>query len=530
MLGVTLGVGVTAGAPALAEATEQIERWGVWEVALQGPTTGNPFIDVDLAGVFEGGERRIHVPGFYDGDGVFRIRFSPPEPGRWTWRTESNDRRLSGHSGHFDAVPPRTGNHGPVRVSADGFHFAYADGTPFRQMGTTAYAWALQSDAKCAETLSTLAASPFNKIRMVFFPSVPSVMTDPFARTGAGYRDWDTTRFDPGYFRRYEDRIRRLGEIGVEADVILFHPYDPHKRGYSDMARSDDERYLRYIAARFGAFRNVWWSMANEYDLIKSKRLDDWDHLGEVLRAADPHDRLRSIHQYDHYFDPRKPWVTHMSVQNNSAVLDDIRAELHRAFAEKPVIFDEVGYEGDFSQQWGHLTAEELVERFWFGLIGGTYVGHGEVWDPSGNPNYSWLGQGGRLTGTSVPRLAFLRRIMEEGPVPGFDPMQSWWNYHLAGKPFDHYLRYFGKDTPAAWTIVLPRGTGTRHGAIPPWGASGPANAYRAEIIDTWNMTITPLDGVFQTAPLNDYQFHMPDRPAIALPAKPYQAIRLRCA
>src|SRR3546814_8191194 len=120
----------------------------------------------------------------------------------------------------------------PVRVTGDGFHFAHADGTPFRQIGTTAYSWALQSDAKCAETLATLKRAPFNKMRMLVFPNVQSVATDPFARTGTGPRDWDPARFDPAYFRRFEDRIVRLGELGIEADVILFHPYDK-ARGYS---------------------------------------------------------------------------------------------------------------------------------------------------------------------------------------------------------------------------------------------------------------------------------------------------------
>jgi hypothetical protein len=523
----TMAIGAAAGTSTLSAAPpERVERWGLWEVALDGPATGNPFVAVQVAARFENGDRRILVPGFYDGDGVYRIRFSPPEPGRWQWRSESNVAALDGRSGSFEAAAPGPGNHGPIRVSADGFHFVHADGTPFRQIGTTAYSWALQSDARCAETLATLKASPFNKIRMLVFPNVPSVATKPFLRTGDRLRDWDPARFDPAYFRRYEDRIRRLGALGIEADIILFHPYDP-KRGYSDMRREDDERYLRYVAARFGAFRNVWWSLANEYDLVKSKTLADWDHLFQVLQAADPHDRLRSIHQFDLYYDARKPWVTHASVQNNSAVLDDLRAGLHRDFALKPVIFDEVAYEGNFTEPWGWLKPEEMVERFWFGLLGGTYVGHSETWDPGRNAASSWLGQGGKLIGTSAPRLAFLRRIMEDGPRPGIDPIQSWWNHHIAGRPHEYYLRYFGRETPAQWPVVLPRGSGSRHGETPPFQAGEPSHAYRAEIIDTWNMTIEPVDGLFRLTGRSDYELHDPARPVIVLPARPYLAVRL---
>ena len=511
-------VATTAAASAVsaiaAPVRNDVERWGVYEIALNGPATGNPVDDVRIAATFECDDKSVRVPGFYDGDGTYRVRFSPPEMGRWRWRSESNVAPLDARTGMFQCLPPGLRNHGPVGISRDGYHFAHADGTPFRQIGTTCYSWALQSDAKCAQTVETLRTAAFNKMRMCIFPNVPSEVTDPFARTGAGPRDWDPRRPDPAYFRRFEDRIRRLGELGVEADIILYHPYD-EKRGYSDMSRADDERYLRYVAARFGAYRNVWWSLANEYDIIKPKSVADWDHLFQVLQAADPHDRLRSIHQINVYYDHRKPWVTHASVQNNAAVLDDVRAELHRSFARKAVVFDEVCYEGNSDKRWGNLTGEQLVERFWWGTIGGTYVGHSETIDPDMNADFSWLGQGGTLRGTSPPRLAFLRRIMEEGPRPGFEPIQTWWSYHLGGQENAYYLRYFGAATPTEWEVRLPgRGADS-------------LQSYRIDIIDTWAMTVAPVQGVFKMAKANDYDVHDPARPKIALPGKPYIAVRL---
>ncbi len=508
--------GAAAATPAIAQRRDQrVERWGVFELPFDGPDSGNPFDDVQLSVAFEGWGRTITVPGFYDGKGVYRVRFSPPELGRWTWRSICNVKALDGRSGGFECVAPSRGNRGPVRVSKDRFHFAYADGTPFRQVGTTCYSWALQSEEKCAETLRTLKSAPFNKMRMLVTPNVESVATNPFARTGAGPRDWDPARIDPDYFRRYEDRIVKLGALGIEADVILFHPYD-EKRGYNDMKRADDERYVRYVAARFGAYRNVWWSMANEYDAVKSKTVADWDRLFEVLVAADPHDRLRSIHQLHIYYDHRKPWITHASVQNGAAVLDDIRAEVHRAMTRKPVIFDEVVYEGDIDVRWGNLSGEDMVQRFWWGLLGGTYVGHSETFSNTRNADFSWLGQGGSLRGTSAPRLAFLRQIMEDGPAPGFEPIQAFWNYHIAGKENEYYLKYWGRNTPAEWAVVLP---GRDEAAL---------QTYRADIIDTWNMTITPVDGVFRMQRKDQYDVHDPARPVIKLPAKPWIALRLR--
>jgi len=490
-----------------------VERWGVHELVFDGPADGNPFNEVTLAAVFTRAGHEITVPGFYDGEGVYRIRFSPPEIGSWSWRTTSNRSVLSGRRGAFECVAPRAGNRGPVRVVPAGFHFAYADGTPYRQIGTTSYSWALQSDQRCAETLRTLASAPFNKMRMCVFPNVASVATQPFARVGPGPRDWDPARPDPAYFRRFEQRILGLAALGVEADIILFHPYDK-VRGYSDINGADAERYLRYVAARWGAMRNVWWSMANEYDLIKNKSTEDWDRLFQVLQAADPHDRLRSIHQINTYYDVRKPWITHASVQNGSAVKDDGRAIIHRLFALKPVIFDEVCYEGNSTARWGNLTGEQMVERFWWGTIAGTYVGHSETLDAGRQPDTSWLGQGGTLRGSSPPRLAFLRRILEQAPRPGIDPLQPFWDYHMGGKEGEYYLTYFGEARPTAWPVVVP-------------GRGLPAADYRLDVIDTWNMTITPAAGAFHLTPRDPYDLHAPERPSISLPGKPYLAVRL---
>ncbi|MDC7684176.1 DUF5060 domain-containing protein [Asticcacaulis sp. BYS171W] len=495
-------------------APASVERWGVYEIALKGPQTGNPFDEVTLSAVFVSGARRVVVPGFYDGEGVYRVRFSPPETGGWSWATQSNIRALSGQTGRFEATAPTGQNHGPVRVTKDGYHFAYADGTPFRQIGTTCYAWAQQSDAKCAETLTTLSTSPFNKLRMCIFPNVTAESIDPFVRTGSGDRDWDAKRFDPAFFRRYEDRIRRLGALGIEADIILFHPYNK-ARGFSNMSRADDERYIRYVSARFSAYRNVWWAMGNEYDGIKTKVMDDWDHLFQVLQAADPHDRLRSIHNINVYYDHRKPWITHASFQNGSAVLDDARAQPYRNFAQKAVIFDEVCYEGNSVKRWGNLTGEQLVMRFWWGTIAGTYVGHSEAYSEPGRTDGSWLGQGGKLIGTSPPRLAFLKTILDTAPTPGIEPIETWYDKHMGGKPFEYYLRYFGAAEPTEWVFELP---GRK---------DDPKNTYRVDIIDTWNMTITPVEGVFTMDIKDAYSFHDPKRPVVTLPGKKWIALRI---
>jgi hypothetical protein len=498
-----LGLAFLAG-PALAGAPT-VPRWGVHEIALKGPSAGNPF-DVALSATFTDGGTTLTVRGFYDGDGVYRLRFSPPTEGVWRWKTTSPVKALNGKAGTLTAAAPRPGDHGPLRV-AGGYHFAHADGTPFRQVGTTAYAWAQQSDALCDQTLATLEASPFNKVRMCVFPNVAAEPIFPFEKHGEG---WDLDRLNPAYFRRLEDRVRRLGELGVQADLILFHPYDD-KSGWHAMTAARDDRYVRYMVARFAAFSNVWWSLANEYDLVKAKSVADFERIGQLIKREDPYGRLCSIHNWRELYDNGRPWISHASIQNGAAVLDDTRAELLRSVWRKPVIYDEVRYEGDIDKRWGDLTPEGMVERFWHGLVAGTYVGHGEIY----KGDDGWTAKGGKLHGQSTPRLAFLKAVMEAGPTPGFEPIDKWWDQHLGGAAGSYYLRYFGEAAPTQWAVALPKDALTG------------GERFRVEVLDTWAMTVTPLDGEFVMRKQDAYFLHDPNRPTVALPGRPWMAVRV---
>lgn len=516
-----MGLGLAAATvaltarPSLAQgATDRVERWGLFEATLNGTAPSNPF-DAAVTGLFTQGDRTIEAPGFYDGDGVWRVRFSPPETGAWIWTIRSDLADLDGRSGAFTATAPSAGNHGPVGV-ADTYHFAHADGTPYRQLGTTSYGWTHQSEAQRRRTLETLAASPFNKVRMLVFPngSIPNEPVFPFEKSGPGEKDWDFTRFNPAFFQRLDQQVAALTALGVQADVILFHPYDEDKWGFDRMSAEIDERYVRYVTARLSAYRNVWWSLANEFDILEHKTDADWDRLFQVVRDHDPHGRLRSIHNWRRIYDNARPWVTHASIQNGSAVLDDARAVLYRDVWRKPVVFDEVRYEGTMEARWGNLTGQEMTLAFWQGLIAGTYVGHSET-TPNSEEGF-WLGIGGTLVGESPERLAFFRRIMDEAPAPGYEPIDKWWEQHLGGKPGRLYLRYFGTDAPSEWTLDLPRDE-----------LEG-GERFQVDVIDTWNMTIQTLPGVFTMARKNTYFFHDPERPTVSLPGRPWMAVRVR--
>ena len=502
---------------ALVTAAATTEQWGLFELALPGPSEGNPFTEVELSARFTQGASAVEAAGFYDGDGTYRVRFMPPTTGEWRYETHSNHPALTGRTGALTVTPPAAGNHGPVRV-AHTFHFAYADGTPFRQLGTTCYAWTHQGDALEEQTLRTLARSPFNKLRMCVFPknydwSKNEPALYPFA--GTPPKGWDFTRFNPAFFQHLEKRLAQLRDLGIEADLILFHPYDKGRWGFDAMAAASDDRYLRYVVARLAAYRHIWWSLANEYDFMKAKQESDWDRFGEIVQRADPYGHLRSIHNGSVLYNHTQPWVTHASIQNGSAVEDAGRAVLYRDVYRKPVVFDEVKYEGDLPRRWGNLSAEEMVFRFWQGLVAGTYVGHGETYLHPAD-DVLWWAKGGVLRGESPARLAFLRKIMDESPPDGLNPIDKWQDPRFGGKAGDYYLLYFGHERPATWRFELNKNKLTD------------GLAFQVELLDTWAMTVTPVPGTFVTKKKDDYTFEDAAGKSVILPAKPYLALRIR--
>ena len=519
-----------------------IEKWDTFELALQGPETGNPFSDVTFTADFTQSGRQVHVGGFYDGGGSFKLRFMPDREGEWQYVTHSNVPALDGKTGALVCTPPSANNHGPVRVTNE-VNFTFEDGTPYIPVGTTCYVWNLQGDELEEQTLETLDKAPFNKMRMCVFPKrytfnlneppsypFPGKVTkqwDPNLLNN--YRStqppdyWDFSRFNPEYFQHLEKRILDLQARGIEADLIIFHPYDFGAWGFDRMPAEVNDRYLHYLVARLSAFRNLWWSFANEYDLFFERKMEDWDHYMQLVQQEDPYNHLRSIHNCGSFYDHNKPWVTHCSVQSHAINRTPVWLKMYK----KPVVIDECGYEGNIHMMWGDLSPEEMVMRFWLGFTNGGYVGHGETYV---NPEeVLWWAKGGQLHGESAPRIAFLRKIFEQAPwlTPiektdnEFNDLMSEegrarmfsgrrgnvdrvivegsWNVEACGyNNAGFYLFYFGMHQPASRRYNLQDAT------------------YRIDLIDTWNMTI---ETVAEAAT---------GRVTVDLPGRKFMAIRIQ--
>lgn len=456
---------------------EAVERRGVYEIELKGPAEGNPFLDVKLSAEFQNGSHTIIVPGFYDGDGTYRIRFSPDRTGEWSYVTRSGAESLNGREGSFDCIKATGANHGPLKI-VNTFYLEYEDGTPFYSVGTTAYQWTSVKQSIQEQTLKTLSDSPFNKIRMCVFPKSYQYgnESEPWVYPFEEVKEFDRPNYE--FFQNFDKRIRQLLELGIQADVILFHPYD--KWGYSAMGAERNARYVRYMIARISAYRNVWWSLANEWDVPRIKEAIDWEGIGTLLQDEDPHQRFRGIHNWydneEHFYDHTRPWLTHASLQTNHF----FHALKWRQAYQKPILFDEMRYEGDVKSGWGNMSSQEMASYFWMAGLSGGYGTHGDTYrnESDSETEVRWWAKGGLLVGDSPERIAFFRAIMESLPVKEMTPLfygdadtkTLSDNIHVFYKEGEVYIAYAAKE-----------------GIEIPLHLAGDVD-YSFEVIDTWNM------------------------------------------
>lgn len=511
-----------AGISAMSQSTQKIEKWGRVEISFNHIPSGNAFIDDTLSATFSLNDKVLAIKGFYDGNGVYTIRFMPSETGIWTYKTSSNVDELNGATGNFICVDPSGNNHGPVRVRNQ-YHFAYTDGTLYYPFGTTSYSYIHQNDSQSAIALNQLKKSPFNKIRFCIFPQWQTY-TDvnppylPFLKISSGKGSDDSIVLDyknlnPDFFRNLERRIDELATLGIEADIILFHPYDEGHWGFDKMSHETDLFYLRYLVARLSSFRNVWWSLANEYDFLSTKSIADWESFISTITEEDPYKHLCSIHNGKRYYENWNPNLSHASIQNGALVEDFGRAVILRDAYKKPVVYDEVCYEGDILHRWGNLSGEELTHRFWQGTIAGTYVGHGET--IIGSDSILHLIYGRELRGNAPSRIQFLKNFVEK--TGALEPVDKFWKaYNIAVSEKGDVVVYFGENKMSKWFFSLTRDLKAPDGT-----------KYEVNIIDTWNMTITPTTKTFVTV-LKDGVIKDVENKSIKLPNKKYLAIWLR--
>jgi hypothetical protein len=304
---------LAAVAPLLHAVT--IEQYHPYDFALHAQVAGNPF-DVDVRGEFLGPDgTRITVPGFFAGGDTWKIRFSPTVTGHWSMTTASPVAALNGHA-ESEIECAKNSNpavHGGLRVDpVNRHHFLYEDGARYFLMGYEAD-WLWGAEMKDPERrlmhhlIDQMAARGFNHLLVNIYAHDTTWSTGrknqwdfgpPELYVFGGTNDRpDHTRLNTAFFDVYDGMMSALLDKGIVANIMI-KVYNKMVNWPAPGSR-DEERYFRYVTARYQAYPNVVWDFSkeayNEHDKHLEKRLID------LIRAQDGYHRLTTSHDNDLY-------------------------------------------------------------------------------------------------------------------------------------------------------------------------------------------------------------------------------------
>lgn len=238
----------------------------------------NPYMDVDMHADFvHQSGMTLHRPAFWDGDSIWKIRFSSPlAEGSWSFVTHCSDENnlgLHGKNGTIDAAPYEGSNllvkNGLLRMSPGSRNIIHANGHPFVLTGDTPWALPFRGTE---ETVAVYAADRqkkgFNTALLM------SLMPDRGAegprnrQEAAGFDvafedlpNGHITQMNVNYFQYLDKLITILIDHGI---VPVYQPVF-HGFGWKgenplgrDMVPAEYARYCRYLVARYGAKPAIW--------------------------------------------------------------------------------------------------------------------------------------------------------------------------------------------------------------------------------------------------------------------------------
>jgi hypothetical protein len=381
-----------------ANGASPVPVWTPFEVALQSSTlyaNPLPWMTIQLNGTFtlEKTGQQFETPGFWDGGLVWRLRFSPPQAGTWSFTSACSDSAntgLHGANGSFTAVPYAGTNplymHGLLRANPGGRFLEHSDGTPFYWLGDTH--WSGFSSAEPWNTTSNSSVDPAD-------PAASGSMFKQLAdmRAAQGYSVWKAETFaingqqstangngnsstdndssdvdgggsianeggpawlsgktlvalNPSFWAAIDQRVAYVNARHMVVSLAFagIGRGLPKDSGLEPAVTA----LARYAVARYAAYSTVW-TTCQEY-CTRDADADAWARVARSQWLLDPHKRSTSLHNCASNPIPSwrgEEWYGHVTLQQGHRRTSPVSywLEQYNAQPPRPVIEDEANYE-----------------------------------------------------------------------------------------------------------------------------------------------------------------------------------------
>ena len=302
------------------------------------------------------------VPGFYNGNSEWVIRFTPKQAGRWQGSTYSSLTELSGKSVELTIDGPDPGSQGGVVINPDDpTHFQYENGDSYFLMAFE-LDWLFALDygdpelTKTRQFVKDIRENGFNQIIMnvyafdVRWPKDPNLKPEhdygsrldiyPFKGTNA---QPDHSNLNLDFFQHLDRVIKLLDDSDIVAHLMI---YVWNKEvNWPEAYSANDNRYFDYVVKRYQSYNNILWDISKEALGYGHNDINYITDRIQRLRKLDAHDRLVTVHDIT-YCSKFPEQVDFISVQSWTTDIYNHMRNLATRFDNKPIFnIEHGGYE-----------------------------------------------------------------------------------------------------------------------------------------------------------------------------------------
>lgn len=380
-----------AAGGAQPQSRQQVKQWGRFEAAVVNPRTcANPYEDAALNVTYHDPEGRVvKFWGFYDGNGVWRIRFMPDTPGFWRYEASFSD-GSPGPAGEFECVSSDIP--GLIAVCADNpiwFGFKGGDAVLVRSLHVGDRFFADAGNPISGATWSSSQRTAFLDWAQRQGYNMLSMASHYLNRDSSGRgKGWNTPDLwdakkqqpNPGAYQRMEHILDDLA-----ARRIMVYPFAGFFGRDSDFPRDEEKQdlYLRYTLARLGPYWNVLFSVGGPEPRLKSKpylSADEINGLGRRIKKLDVFGHLVSVHNptgNDEFRDA--DWTSYGVVQGPKTVdrkrlNDGLLRNHHEA---KPLYAQETLWPGN--KHHPAYSADDIRKNAWVLMMSAAALNFGDM-------------------------------------------------------------------------------------------------------------------------------------------------------
>ncbi len=331
----------------------------------------NPFLDVDIDAVFthENG-KEITLPGFWNGENEWKVRFSPNEIGKWNYKITCSDKENTSLTDCGEIISVANENpqndlekHGFVRLEPGKQYFVYDDGTPFFYLADTH--WMMPDyehlhdcnfpGCNCGSQFKHLVQDRIKKGFNAYQTYFSSARTNV---THSGTESWwaePFTRINP---KPFNDTMDVMMDYLADNGLTIALGFGTH---YTTIASYKEDAkpllaFVRYSIARYACYPLIWIT-AQEITDYNHNAYSIWRQVGELVGQLDGYHRPNGAHMHVHAFSEdrsvalaKEPWHQWWTIQGGHGGVDRLK---HRYFyrdylldpAKKPIMETENQYE-----------------------------------------------------------------------------------------------------------------------------------------------------------------------------------------